>query len=169
MVACHVPPIGGLVCYRDMYPAWVSNRWPFGLQAGIQSTEPHQPGLDSQHFKTWADHFMDCVTLKSVILGIRRPVWFVLNLQYYGTWNRSLNLSSSIFLHWQHERGIGWILKSIFGYGILQPIWNWEQQTSRGIGITKTFPWIHLSHPLSFECWFSSSKPCHINTRCSCD
>ena len=24
---------------------WESNWWPFGSQAGIQSTEPHQPGL----------------------------------------------------------------------------------------------------------------------------
>ena len=28
-----------------MYPDWELNRWPFGLQAGAQSTEPHRPGL----------------------------------------------------------------------------------------------------------------------------
>ena len=27
-----------------MCPDWKSNWWPFGLQAGAQSTEPHQPG-----------------------------------------------------------------------------------------------------------------------------
>ena len=26
---------------------WESNQWPFGLQAGPQSTNPHQPGLHS--------------------------------------------------------------------------------------------------------------------------
>ena len=26
-------------------PDWESNQWPFGLQAGTQSTKPHQPGL----------------------------------------------------------------------------------------------------------------------------
>ena len=30
-------------CARD----WELNQQPFGLQAGIQSTEPHQPGLNS--------------------------------------------------------------------------------------------------------------------------
>ena len=28
-----------------MCPDWESNLWPFGLQAGTQSSEPHQPGL----------------------------------------------------------------------------------------------------------------------------
>ena len=27
-----------------MCPDWETNRWPFGLQASTQSTEPHQPG-----------------------------------------------------------------------------------------------------------------------------
>ena len=27
-----------------MFPDWESNRWPFGFQAGAQSTEPHLPG-----------------------------------------------------------------------------------------------------------------------------
>ena len=28
-----------------MCPDWESNQWPFGLQVGVQSTDPHQPGL----------------------------------------------------------------------------------------------------------------------------
>ena len=35
--ASHMPP---------MCPAWELNQQPFGLQAGTQSTDPHQPGLD---------------------------------------------------------------------------------------------------------------------------
>ena len=26
---------------------WESNQWPFNSQAGAQSTEPHQPGLNT--------------------------------------------------------------------------------------------------------------------------
>ena len=33
---------------RGMCPDWESNRQPFGSQAGAQSTELHQPGLDSE-------------------------------------------------------------------------------------------------------------------------
>ena len=39
-----VPPIGNLSHNPGMYPDWESNQWPFGLQAGTQSTEPHQRG-----------------------------------------------------------------------------------------------------------------------------
>ena len=45
VVACHVPPTGEPGCNPGMCPDWDSNQWPFGLQAGTQSTEPHQPGL----------------------------------------------------------------------------------------------------------------------------
>ena len=34
-----------------MCPGQESNQWPFGLQAGTQSTEPLQPGLKT--FKSW--------------------------------------------------------------------------------------------------------------------
>ena len=39
------PPHGDLDCNPGMCPDWESNQWPFGLQAGIQSTEPNEPGL----------------------------------------------------------------------------------------------------------------------------
>ena len=35
---------GDLVHNPGKNPDWTSNRRPFGLQAGAQSTEPHQPG-----------------------------------------------------------------------------------------------------------------------------
>ena len=44
VVASHAPPTGDLACDPGMYPDWELNRWPFGSQAGTQSTEPHQPG-----------------------------------------------------------------------------------------------------------------------------
>ena len=46
MVASHTPPTGDLACNPGTCPDWESNQRPFGLQAGTQSTEPHQPGLD---------------------------------------------------------------------------------------------------------------------------
>ena len=44
VVASHMPLTGDLARTPGMYPDWESNQRPFGLQAGVQSTEPHQPG-----------------------------------------------------------------------------------------------------------------------------
>ena len=44
VVASHVPPTGDLAHNPGMCPDWESNPRTFGLQAGAQSTEPHQPG-----------------------------------------------------------------------------------------------------------------------------
>ena len=44
-VASHTPPTGDLACNPGMHPDQESNRRHFGLQAGAQPTEPHQPGL----------------------------------------------------------------------------------------------------------------------------
>ena len=40
-----VPPTGDLACNPGMWPDWEPNQRPFGLQADILSTKPHQPGL----------------------------------------------------------------------------------------------------------------------------
>ena len=45
VVAFHIPPTGDPACSPGIYPDCESNWQPFGLQAGAQSTEPHQPGL----------------------------------------------------------------------------------------------------------------------------
>ena len=47
MVASHMPPNGDLDCNPGTCPDWDSNQWPFSSQAGAQSTEPIQPGLNS--------------------------------------------------------------------------------------------------------------------------
>ena len=44
VAAFHTPPTGALAHNPGMCPNWESNQQPFGLQAGTQSTEPHQPG-----------------------------------------------------------------------------------------------------------------------------
>ena len=38
-------PTGVLSCNSGVCPDWELNQQPFGSQAGIQSTELHQPGL----------------------------------------------------------------------------------------------------------------------------
>ena len=43
VVAPCIPPIGDLACNLGLCPDWDSNRLPFGLQSGAQSTELHQP------------------------------------------------------------------------------------------------------------------------------
>ena len=45
VVASHAPPTGDLACNPGMCPDCQLNQRLFGLQAGTQSTEPHQPGL----------------------------------------------------------------------------------------------------------------------------
>ena len=45
VVASHVPPARDLAHNPGMCPDWELNWQTFGLQAGAQSTESHQPGL----------------------------------------------------------------------------------------------------------------------------
>ena len=47
VVVSSVIPTGDQACNPGMCPDWKLNQWPFGLQAGTQSTEPYQLG---QHF-----------------------------------------------------------------------------------------------------------------------
>ena len=47
VVASYVPPTGDLACNPGTCPDWESNWQPFCSQAGAQSTEPHQPGLNA--------------------------------------------------------------------------------------------------------------------------
>ena len=44
LVASHTPPNGDLAHNLGMCPHWEKNQPPFGSQARVQSTEPHQPG-----------------------------------------------------------------------------------------------------------------------------
>ena len=55
VVASRVSPTWDLALNPGMCPDWESNQRPPGLQAGIQSTEPHQPGLCF----SWDSHFGD--------------------------------------------------------------------------------------------------------------
>ena len=45
MVTSRTPPTGDLAHNPGTCPDWELNWWPFGLQAGTQSTEPYQPGV----------------------------------------------------------------------------------------------------------------------------
>ena len=46
LVASCMPLIQDLAHNPGMCPDWELNQWPFSLQAGTQSTEPHQPELN---------------------------------------------------------------------------------------------------------------------------
>ena len=50
VVASCMPPTGDLAHNPGMCPDWELNWWPFGSQAGTQSTEPHQSGLKNYIF-----------------------------------------------------------------------------------------------------------------------
>ena len=53
-----LPPTGDLACNPGMCPDWKSNGWPFGLQDGTQSTEPHQPGPNAIDFLLWSSNLL---------------------------------------------------------------------------------------------------------------
>ena len=55
VVVSHTPPTGDLACNPGMCPDWESNQGPFGLQAGTQSIEPHQPGLKKKELSNAAE------------------------------------------------------------------------------------------------------------------
>ena len=51
VVALQVPPTGELARNPGtLYSDWELNQRPFGSQAGIQSTEPHQPEISLSFF-----------------------------------------------------------------------------------------------------------------------
>ena len=47
----HTPQTGDLAYNPGMCPNGESNLWTFGLQAGTQSIELHQPGPNILHFR----------------------------------------------------------------------------------------------------------------------
>ena len=73
-VASHMPPAGDLARSPGMCPDWESNQRPFALQAGTQSTEPHQPGpyfhlfnIDSSMFLPYAYLYIE--------KGLKGSIW----------------------------------------------------------------------------------------------
>ena len=58
VVVSHAPPPEDLAHNPGMSPDRESNWWPFGSQASIQSTEPHQPELKFQFLKCWLSSSM---------------------------------------------------------------------------------------------------------------
>ena len=69
VVASCVPPPGNLAWNPGMCPDWESNQRPFGLQAGAQSTELHQPGLEFLSTTRWCG--TSCCSISVPLL----PVW----------------------------------------------------------------------------------------------
>ena len=61
VVASHMGPTGDMAHNPGMCPDWESNLRPFGLQAGIQSTESHQPGLIITFIKKILLEILHCI------------------------------------------------------------------------------------------------------------
>ena len=53
VVASRASSTGDLTHNPGMCPDWELNWWPFGSQAGTQSTEPHQPGQEVLWWMEW--------------------------------------------------------------------------------------------------------------------
>ena len=70
MVASYAAPTGDPACNTGMCPDWELNWWPFGLQAGAQSTQPHQPGLQVFCFfkLRYITYTGKCIYLKYIYL-----------------------------------------------------------------------------------------------------
>ena len=58
MVASHTPPTRDLAHNQGMGFDWGLNSRPFSLQAGTQSTEPYQPGLNNFFYTGISVHFI---------------------------------------------------------------------------------------------------------------
>ena len=109
VVASRSPPTRGLAYNPGMCLDWESNPWSFGLQAGAQSTEPHQPGLTIQSLKTgteivcdqegsvaqemkvWHDQFHANSTWRITEGASQRKVW-------------GQTLETRIYITWQEEK-----------------------------------------------------------------
>ena len=79
-VASCTPFTGDLAHNPDMCP-WDLNWWPFGSQAGTQSTEPHQPGP------------MNILICQILFL---KPMWAFSRMNIFITWTFYNILTSSL-------------------------------------------------------------------------
>ena len=70
MVASPTPVSGDLAHNLGTCPDWESNRRPFGSQASVQSTEPHQPGLLHRFFKLCNNPCIFPSTSSCLLFGI---------------------------------------------------------------------------------------------------
>ena len=87
MVASHTPSSGDLARNPGMCPDWESNRRPFGLQAGAQSIESHQPELKyNLFFKDFVYLFLDKGEWKEKERERNISVWLPLMHPLSGPW-----------------------------------------------------------------------------------
>ena len=81
------PPTGDLACKPGMCPAWELSQRPLGSQAGTQSTEPHQPGLNLEAPFSLS-HFKDFINDSSLMTeeSLMLPYYFPQQIQTLMTW-----------------------------------------------------------------------------------
>ena len=91
VVASHTPRTGDLAHNPGMCPDWESNQWSSGSQAGIQSTERHQPGL-LLFFLAWSFHLQGYFIITKLLLK-HHPLNF-----YFKQWKKESGRAKSRIL-----------------------------------------------------------------------
>ena len=76
VVASHTPHTGDLACNPGMCHDWELKCWPFGSQAGVQSTEPHKPG------QTFGFLIMMCLGVGLLMNPLLKTVWQLLKIKH---------------------------------------------------------------------------------------
>ena len=74
VLSSHTSPTGDLAHSWGMCPDWEMNRQPFGLQAGVHSTGPHQLGLWRLVFRNVLGHLWcaNCFYLIEILFILER-------------------------------------------------------------------------------------------------
>ena len=127
--------LGNLGHNSGMCPDWESNLWPFGLQAGTQSTELHQPGRVSS-FKldrAWRQLLMKVLQITQSVISHSRA-WFGIKVLPM-CWNQ---------------------LKELF-----QNVHVWTSLPSQWI---RTWGWGLAMSLLAKSLWVAIVRPCPGNT-----
>ena len=101
VVAFHMPPTGDLACKSVICPDWELNQRPFGMQAGTQSTEPHQQGLNSLILMAFSASVIFCFTsstlakcfpLRTIFIRETKKICSGMRLGEYRGWSMRVTM-----------------------------------------------------------------------------
>ena len=98
------PPMGDLARNPGMCPNWELNQQPCRLQAGTQSTEPHQPGQGKNVLK-WMCPII-CLNLLNqenkqkqplTVFLLRKSGYFIFTSSLFNLWLRFFTIANIVF------------------------------------------------------------------------
>ena len=177
-----MPATGDLACNPGVCPDWELNWWPLASQAGIQSTEPHQPGLRTLSFlwawymlKTWLSWVMGeriapelclafCVKSKFWGLGGEACIFFIvlcnsetelcLETPSPGFHFTDKDLER-LLQRWSRRRAVSyWLLIFYQTHEIIHPVYHFNENFNPASSNWATWP-----GPCTFL-WFCSQSCC---------